>query len=303
MRKWIVLAALAAVAWWFFPRPRSGPGTGRIELDPAAYSDTSRDAVDPGAVVAKRADAPSRPPNIVLVMADDLGYGDLGAYGNKLLATPRIDDLAARGARFTQFYASHSNCSPSRAGMLTGRYPLRTGITFPIQPGHDDWRHRLARRFGRSSAELGATDSILAGESAMPGIPASEILLPEALHLAGYRTALVGKWHLGDFAASPEYNPRRHGFDFFAGFPGSNDEFPYRFWRDETQVEENIGLRQGDVTARLVAEAVGFIDANRDRPFFLYFAEKNVHSPLIPSKRFAGTTAGGAYGDLVSELD
>ena len=303
MRKWIVLAALAAVAWWFFPRARSGPGTGRIELDTAAYTDTSRDGVDPAKVVARRADAPSRPPNIVLVMADDLGYGDLGAYGNTLLPTPRIDDLARRGARFTQFYASHSNCSPSRAGMLTGRYPLRTGITFPIQSGRDDWRRTLTRRIGTATAELGAADSVLAGESTMAGIPASEILLPEALHLAGYRTALVGKWHLGDFSVRPEYHPRRHGFDFFAGFPASNDLFPYEFWRDETLVEENVGLRQGDVTARLVDEAKGFIRANRDQPFFLYFAEKNVHSPLIPSKRFAGTTKGGAYGDLVAELD
>lgn len=304
MKKWIALTLVVLVlAWWLWPRRLPQVGTGYAALDLSVYADPARDAVPVGDLVARAATAPARPPNVVIIMADDLGYGDLGAYGNTLLSTPRVDALAQQGARFTQFYASHSSCSPSRAGLLTGRYPLRTGINFPIQRGHDDLQRALARRLGRWSAEIGATDMVQAGESAVPGLPASEVTLAEALRLAGYATGVVGKWHLGDFTADPQYHPRRHGFDFFAGFPGSNDEFPYCYWRDETLVEENLGLRQGGVTAMLTDEAVRFIDANRARPFFLYFAEKNVHTPLVPAPPFAGGSPGGPYGDAVAELD
>lgn len=304
MRRRIVLGFLVLVAaWWLWPRAVPSVADGEATLDLSVYDDPQRDAVAVQDVMARSAVRPERPPNVVVIMADDLGYGDLGAYGNEVLRTPRIDDLARQGARFTDFYSSHSNCSPSRAGLLTGRYPLRTGINFPIQRGADDWRRKLARRSGRWSAALGATDLAQAGESAVAGLPASEITLAEALRLAGYATGIVGKWHLGDFTHDPQYFPRRHGFDFFAGFPGSNDEFPYSFWRDETPVQENLGLRQGGVAALLTDEAIGFIDANRARPFFLYFATKNVHTPLVPSPQFAGRSRAGAYGDSVEELD
>ncbi len=304
MKKWIFVAlAIAGLAWWLWPQQGARVGRGYAVLDTAVFSDPVRDAKPVSTVVSRRPDAPARPPNIVLIMADDLGYGDLGAYGNTLLETPRIDALAQEGARFTQFYASHSTCSPSRAGMLTGRYPLRSGITNPIKPVNGDWRHRLTRRIGTLAAELGAADSVQGGESAMPGIPLSEVTLPEALKLAGYTTGLVGKWHLGDFVGMPEYHPQRHGFDFFAGFPGANGEFPYSYWKGETVIDENLGLRQADVTATLTDEAIGFIDANRERPFFLYFAEKNVHTPLDPGPQFAGRSPAGAYGDTVAELD
>lgn len=303
VKRLFLAGLLAAIGWWLLPGRGARVGKGWVELDRSVYADPERDALAVSKVVARRPDAPARPPNVVVIMADDLGYGDLGAYGNTLLPTPRLDELARQGARFTQFYASHSFCSPSRAGLLTGRYPLRTGITYPIQPGHDDLQRKITRRIGTWVASLGATDSIQGGESAMAGLPASEVTLAEALREAGYATGMVGKWHLGDFSAEMAYHPRRHGFDSFAGFPASNDEFPYEYWRNETVVEKNLGLRQGDVTAMLTAEAVSFIDANREKPFFLYFAEKNVHSPLVPSKRFAGTTQGGAYGDSVAELD
>lgn len=304
MRKWIVLGLLGLVAAWvLWPRALPRVGTGYAELDLSVYADPERDARPVAEVVGRAAAPPARPPNVVLIMADDLGYGDLGAYGNTLLRTPRIDALARQGARFTDFYASHSNCSPSRAGMLTGRYPLRTGINFPIQRGDDDLGRALARRVGRWSAELGATDMVQAGESAVAGLPASEVTLAEALRLAGYATGLVGKWHLGDFTADPQYFPTRHGFDVFAGFPGSNDEFPYNFWRDETEVEANLGLRQAGVTALLTEEAVRFIDTHRERPFFLYVAQKNVHTPLVPAPEFAGQSPAGPYGDSVAELD
>ena len=304
MRKRILLVLLVlVVAWWVWPRRLPRVEVGEATLDLSVYDDPRHDAVPVADVVARSAPQPKRPPNVVVIMADDLGYGDLGAYGNTLVRTPRIDDLARRGARFTGFYSSHSSCSPSRAGMLTGRYPLRTGINFPIQRGDDDWKRALARRTGRWSAALGATDLAQAGESAVPGLPASEITLAEALRVAGYATGIVGKWHLGDFTFDPQYFPTRHGFDFFAGFPGSNDEFPYSYWKGETRVEENLGLRQGGVSAMLTDEAIGFIDANRARPFFLYFATKNVHTPLVPSAQFAGRSVAGEYGDAVEELD
>ena len=304
MKKWIALAVVGlALAWWLWPRHLPHVGQGYAELDLSVYDDPARDAVPAADVVARTATPPTRPPNVVIIMADDLGFGDLGSYGNTLLATPRLDALAQQGARFTDFYASHSSCSPSRAGLLTGRYPLRTGINFPIQRGDDDLRRTLARRLGSWSAAIGATDLVQAGESAQPGLPASEVTLAEALRVAGYATGLVGKWHLGDFTFDPQYFPTRHGFDFFAGFPGSNDEFPYCYWKNEMRIEENLGLRQGGVTAMLTDEAVRFIDANREKPFFLYFAEKNVHTPLVPSPQFAGQSPAGPYGDSVAELD
>jgi arylsulfatase A-like enzyme len=114
---------------------------------------------------------------------------------------------------------------------------------------------------------------------------------------------MVGKWHLGDFNSWPQYHPRRHGFDFFAGVPHSNDNFPYTYWKNDAVIDQNLGLAQGQLTAELTREAVGFIDANKDKPFFLYFAHKNVHTPLVPSPEFAGKSAAGPYGDSVEELD
>jgi uncharacterized sulfatase len=114
---------------------------------------------------------------------------------------------------------------------------------------------------------------------------------------------MVGKWHLGDFDGEPRHHPRRHGFDFFAGFPHSNDEFPYSYWRDDERVDPDLGLAQENVTAELTREAIGFIDRHREGPFFLYFAHKNVHTPLVPAKDFAGRSSAGPYGDSVEELD
>lgn len=301
---WVVgvaLVAVALVALLRRDRPRVGEGV--AVLDPAVYVDERRDAQPVADVVRRTADVPATLPNIVIIMADDLGYGDLGSYGNTVVRTPHLDQLAQDGVRMTHFYASHSFCSPSRAGLLTGRYPLRTGITFPIQPADDTFRRRFTRQLGRLSAELGASDMVQAGDSVVAGLPQSEITLAEALQLAGYATGLVGKWHVGDFDGDPQYHPLRHGFDSFTGFQGSNDEFPYRLWVNDTVVEENLGLRQGEVTETLTRAAVAFIDANRARPFFLYFAHKNPHTPLVPSAAFAGRSAAGPYGDSVEELD
>jgi len=279
-----------------------GPHEGYAVLDTSVYVDAKKDAQPVADVVHRNSAAPARPPNIVIILADDLGYGDLGAYGNTLIRTPNLDALARAGARFTDFYASDSSCSASRAGLLTGRYPLRSGINYPIHPR--SLSKKLLNPILEWGADLGVMDGVGIGDqSAVDGLPASEITLPEALQLAGYTTGLVGKWHLGDFRATPGYHPRRHGFDFFAGFPHSNGEFPYSYWKNGTMVDENLGLRQADVTATLTREAIGFIDANQAKPFFLYVAQKNVHIPLIPSPAFAGKSAAGPYGDSVEELD
>jgi len=297
----VVLLIVAGVLLWSLRRSSSRPGEAALNL--SAYADTARDAQPVEQVVKRAAHVPANRPNFVVILADDLGYGDVAPYGNTLIPTPGLDRLAQMGVRFTHFYASAVYCSPSRAGLLTGRYPLRTGVTFPIQPSADRWDRRLVRLAGRFSARLGATDLAQAGESAIAGLPASEITLPEALKVAGYATGMVGKWHLGDFDTDPRFHPRRHGFDFFAGFPHSNDEFPYSYWENEKRVDANLGLAQEGVTAELTRQAIGFIDAHREQPFFLYVAHKDVHGPLFPAAEFAGRSAAGAYGDSVAELD
>ncbi|MCK6556633.1 sulfatase [Candidatus Binatia bacterium] len=299
----LLLAAVLVVALslWRYSRPHVGAGY--AVLDTAVYADPGRGALPVGAIVRLAAGAPARPPNIVIILADDLGYGDLGAYGNTGIRTPHVDALAHDGARFTDFYAAASTCSPARAGLLTGRYPLRTGITFPIQPAGDNLARKLNRRIGSVFAALGVTDLVQGGESAVPGLPASEITLPEALKIAGYGTGMVGKWHLGDFRGDPQYHPHRHGFDFFAGFPSTNDEFPYQYWKNDTVVDPDIGLRQGHLTAAITREAVAFIDAHQTKPFFLYLAHKNPHIPLVAAADFDGRSPMGPYGDAVEELD
>ncbi len=282
---------------------RGAPPRGEAALDLSAYEDPVDGARPVEEVVRPKAGGAAPRPNVIVILADDLGYGDTGPYGNDLVRTPSLDGLAREGVRFTHFYASGVYCSPSRAGLLTGRYPLRSGITFPIHPVGDDLFHRLTRLGGRFAARMGASDLAQAGESAVAGLPDSEITIPEALRLAGYATGMVGKWHLGDFDGLPRYHPRRHGFDSFAGFPHSNDEFPYSYWEDETRVDADVGLAQEDLTARLTREAIDFIDEHQGKPFFLYVAHKNVHTPLFPAPGFAGRSAAGPYGDSVEELD
>ena len=281
---------------------RPGAYAGYGVLDRSVYDDDAREPRPVADLVPRSATRPARPPNLVVILADDLGYGDLGSYGNRIVRTPNLDALAAAGARLPDFYAADSTCSGSRTGLLTGRYPLRSGINHPIHPS--GWGTRLANPFLEWVSDLGILDGVQIGlEPTVDHLPASEITLAEALGTAGYATGIVGKWHLGNFRADPRHHPLRHGFDFFAGFPHSNGEFPYSYWEGETMVDENLGLRQGEVTATLTREAVKFIDAHRGSPFFLYVAEKNVHIPLVPAAEFAGRSAAGPYGDSVEELD
>jgi len=304
-RRWLLLLAVivVAVAWLLVAnRPTVEPGL-RADIDPKPFHDAARDAIEPAQVIrpTNTGDgAGGRPPNIVVILADDLGYGDLGSYGSRAIRTPNIDRLAAEGVRFTEFYSSASICSPSRAGLLTGRYPVRTGISYVIFASEISPGHRLDLTLTRLGSRLGISRF---HDSYVSGLPDSEITLAEALQLAGYATGHVGKWHLGDFSHDPRYLPTRHGFDFFEGIPHSNDEFPVALYRNDQELTPNVGLAQEPMTADFTRAAIGFIDRNRDRPFFLYFGHKDVHVPLYPSERFRGRSAAGPYGDAVEELD
>ena len=238
-------------------------------------------------------DAAPRRPNIVIITADDLGYGDLGSYGHPNISTPHLDRLADEGQRWTSFYAQAPVCSPSRAALLTGRVHLRSGM--------------FGRRVGVFFPDSRA------------GLPATEITLAEALREQGYATGIVGKWHLGHL---PEYLPVRHGFDSWFGIPYSNDMdwqiapgaarreamFDPRidYWhvpliRNEEEVERPAD--QHTVTRRYAEEAAAFIDAHQDEPFFLYLAHTMPHMPLFRSEAFTDRSVAGVYGDVIEEID
>jgi arylsulfatase A len=295
----LLLLILAALGAWLVSAALEPIDRG---IDPRVFRNPQK-AAEPVERLVRPAPGAAQPrPNLVVILADDLGYGDLGIQGSRAIQTPRIDQLATEGMRFTQFYSSAPICSPSRAGLLTGRYPLRSGIITALPAAGDTLARRLTRRAGMVFAKLGSVD-MAGGDNAVAGLPASEITLAEALRLAGYRTMAIGKWHLGDFTALPEYHPSNHGFDRFVGFNMSNDDWPVAFWRDQTQLVADIGLDQAPYTAVFTEEAIRFIEEPRDGPFFLYLAHKDPHQPFFPSDRFAGRSAAGPYGDAVSELD
>ena len=210
-----------------------------------------------------------KPPNIIVILADDLGYGDLQGYGASLINTPNIDKLAAEGVSLTQHYSSGNVCTPSRAGLLTGNYPIRTGLADrTVRPGDDR------------------------------GIRPGDTTLAEYLKELGYKTGLVGKWHLGDKA---KYHPFEHGFDEFLGILYSNDE-PQQSLLDGKQAIETP-IDEQNLSIKFTRASLDFIKRNKDTPFFLYLASTSPHKPLIPSDEFAGRSKAGAYGDVVEELD
>jgi arylsulfatase A-like enzyme len=216
-------------------------------------------------------------PNFVVLFADDLGYGDLGCYGHPTIRTPNLDRMAAEGMRFTQFYCAAPVCTPSRAALMTGRLPIRSGMC--------------------SNAR-----AVLFPDSA-GGLPAEEITLAEALKAKKYATACVGKWHLG---CLPQYLPTRNGFDYYFGIPYSNDMInrPTRgvpLLRNEEIIEDPAVIET--LTPRYTEEATKFIRQNRDRPFFLYMPYTFPHVPLAASDAFKGKSPRGLYGDVVEELD
>lgn len=234
-------------------------------------------------------------PNIVIIYADDLGYGDLGCYGHPTIRTPNLDRMAAEGMRFTQFYSAAEVCSPSRAALLTGRYPVRSGMC------HE--RFRVLRR------------------NSSGGLPQSEVTLAELLKEQGYRTACIGKWHLGVWSNDPKHHPMNHGFDFQFGLPHSNDMDPKpgnpkranalvdqkaEYWNSPLYRGMELVERPADqttLTRRYTEEAVKFITAKKRQPFFLYFPHSFPHTPLFASKDFKGKSQRGIYGDAVEELD
>ena len=220
-------------------------------------------------------------PNIVLVLFDDLGYGDLGATGSRALATPRIDQLAREGAVFETFYAPAPYCTPSRAGFLSGRWPIRTTLTQVVFPRGHGVNH-VQRISGRPVR-----------------LPADEILLPEALRAAGYATALVGKWHLGDEAPSL---PNDFGFDYYFGALHSNDMAPLPLWRNR-EVAEAHPVDQSGLTPRYTSEAIAWIEQHAQRPFFLQLAHNFPHVPLHATAEQAGKSEAGLYGDVIADLD
>ena len=241
-------------------------------------------------------------PNIILILCDDLGQGDPGCYGDKTIRTPHIDRLASEGVRFTDFYASASLCTPSRIGLLTGRYAIRSGLVFPLQSGGQGYTSKFMQALGRGFGRFGAMD--LSEKSFVDGIPDAEITIADALKVAGYRTGMIGKWHLGDFSHKPEYHPLRHGFDEFFGTPMTNDELPNPLYRNETMLEKDIGLDQARLTGLSTKEAIGFISRNKGKqPFFIYLAYHAPHLPLFASEKFKNKSRAGIYGDVVEELD
>lgn len=227
--------------------------------------------------------AAARPPNVVIILADDLGWADLGCYGSAAIRTPHLDRLAGEGARMTAFYASGPVCSPSRAGLLTGRYPARTGVTFALSPKELGVLPLAASAYYRMSL----------------GLPPGEITLADLLGGAGYATTCIGKWHLGDH---PQHLPNRRGFDHFFGVLHPNDAVPLRLYRN-TEVVEKAPVNQDFLTQKYTAEAVAWMSEQRERPFFCYLAHTFPHIPLHASPEFRGKSNAGLYGDAVEELD
>ena len=207
-------------------------------------------------------------PNIVYIFADDLGYGDLSCYGAKDINTPNIDQIAKEGIKFTEFYSASSVCSPSRAALLTGRYPQRMGINTVFFP------------------------------ESFTGIPDTEITIPEILKEKGYATGIVGKWHLGHHY---QYLPLQQGFDEYFGIPYSNDMESVVYMRGNEV--ESYKVKQQYITKTYTKEAQKFITKNKDNSFFLYIAHSMPHVPLYASEEFIGTSKRGLYGDVVQELD
>lgn len=240
----------------------------------------------------------SKPPNFIVIFTDDQGFEDLGCFGSPKIKTPHLDQLAADGRKFTSFYSANSVCSPSRASLMTGCYPVRVSIPGVLFPRHDI------------------------------GLNPDEITIADLLKTKSYATACIGKWHIGH---KPKFLPTSQGFDSYYGIPYSND----MTIDPEAKLAENINLREGftldrirnekpkknlvplmrneevieypcdqtTLTKRYTEEAVKFIEENKKRPFFLYLPHTMPHIPLFASENFKGKSERGPYGDTIEEID
>ncbi len=225
-------------------------------------------------------------PNFIVIFCDDLGYGDLSCFGHPTIKTPSLDKMASEGQKWTNFYVSASVSSPSRAGLLTGRLGVRTGM------------------YGDNKVVL--------YPNSPQGLPESELTIASLLKQSGYATACVGKWHLGH---KEPYLPLNHGFDYFYGIPFSNDmsrneqklkgnpnyKFELPFYNQLQIIETEPDQTQ--LTKRLTEYAVSFIEQHTEDPFFLYLAHPMPHIPLYSSSSFEGKSVRGKYGDAVEEID
>ncbi|WP_293899594.1 sulfatase [Phenylobacterium sp.] len=214
-----------------------------------------------------------RQPNVIIILADDLGYGDIGCDGGQHIRTPNLDCMAAGGVRLTDFYASANVCTPSRAGLMTGRYAIRSGLAHEvIQPADTT------------------------------GLPRSEVTLPQALK-PDYATALVGKWHLGHVA--PHWPPMVHGFDVFHGLPYSHDMRPLTYYDSEgaavTARAERVDFAR--LTQNFFEHTIQFAETHREQPFFILLALTAPHIPLVPNPDDPMGSPAGAYGEVVEEID
>ena len=218
-------------------------------------------------LATQMAGAPASSPNVIFILCDDLGYGDLGCYGSKI-HTPNLDRMAAEGIRFTNFSSADPVCSPSRAALLTGRYPTRVGVPAVLFPADQN------------------------------GLDLNEVTLANALKSRGYKTMCIGKWHLG---RPGPYLPTSRGFDEYFGIPYSNDMSPRVLMHNTDVIEPTADL--ATLTQRYTEQALKFIGANKASPFFLYMPHTYPHIPLGASERFLGKSAEGLYGDVVEELD
>ncbi len=216
------------------------------------------------------------PRNFIIILIDDLGYGDLSCYGNTKFSTPNLDQMAKEGVRFTDFYACAPMCTPTRASIITGCYPQRVGL-----PSVLNWKDKV-------------------------GINAEEITIAELAKKANYKTACYGKWHLGHLMS---FLPIYHGFDEYYGLPYSNDMGPI-----SKPHAPPLPLIEGDkiieydpdqskLTTAYTERAIDFIRRNKDNPFFLYLPHTMVHVPLFVSEKFKGKSGAGLYGDVVQEID
>ena len=232
-------------------------------------------------------------PNYIVIFVDDMGYGDLGVYGNPTISTPYLDKMAYEGQKWTQFYSAASVCTPSRAALLTGRLPVRSGMASSKNP--------------------------VLFPNSLSGLPATELTLAEKLKEKNYKTAIVGKWHLGH---TKNYLPNNHGFDYYFGIPYSNDMDKINnnnYWSEYENKElssdsynvplmENFDIierpvDQTTITSRYVDKTLQLINNYKNDNFFIYLSHNLPHIPLYASKRFLGKSKRGLYGDVIEEID